>query len=232
MVKMVSFVIPAYNERAYIGDVIRALDKVALPDGVQRELVVVDDGSTDGTADYLEGMKDIGSLRVHRLAKNGGKGSALREGFRIAQGDVIIVCDADMEYDPNDIPRVLEPILSERADIVYGSRFLGSIGGMKRANRIANRILTATANILFRSRITDEATAYKAFDRRVLNSINLTCTGFEFCPEVTAKTLRRGYKIHEVPIRYAARSVKEGKKIKWQDGFIAIWTLIKYRFIG
>ncbi|MBE0447527.1 MAG: glycosyltransferase family 2 protein [Actinobacteria bacterium] len=231
MAKMVSFVIPAYNERLYIGDVVRALDKVALPHGVRRELIVVDDGSTDGTADYLEEMRGVDSLRIHRLAKNGGKGSALRVGFSITQGDVIIVCDADTEYSPDDVPQVLEPILAERASIVYGSRFLGDISGMKLANRIANRILTMAANLLFRASITDEATAYKAFDRRVLSSINLNCTGFEFCPEVTAKILKRGYKIYEVPIKYEARGVKEGKKIKWQDGFIAIWTLIKYRFV-
>ncbi len=231
MLKLVSFVVPAYNERAYIGVVVKALDKVSLPNGAKREIIVVDDGSTDGTADYLETMDNVESLRIHRLKKNSGKGSALRAGFSVAKGDIIVVCDADSEYSPDDIPSVVEPILNGRADIVYGSRFLGSISGMKFANRLANRILTTTANVLFRANITDEATAYKAFNRKVLSSISLACTGFEFCPEVTAKTLRQGYKIREVPIKYIARSIKEGKKIKWQDGFVAIWTLIKYRFI-
>ncbi len=230
MRKLVSFVVPAYDERAYIGEVVKALDAVKLPDGVNREIVVVDDGSTDGTADYLETLSDILSLKIHRLEKNSGKGSALRAGFGVAKGDVIVVCDADSEYSADDLPGVVQPILDGRADIVYGSRFLGAISGMKFANRLANRILTASANILFNAHITDEATAYKAFNRKVLNSINLTCTGFEFCPEVTAKTLKRGYKIQEVPIKYVARSIEEGKKIKWQDGFVAIWTLIKYRF--
>lgn len=228
--KTVSFVIPAYNERGYIEQVLRALDKVPLPDGARRELVVVDDGSTDGTADFVESLQDIDSIVIHRMPQNSGKGSALRAGFAIARGDVIIVCDADMEYKPSDIPGVLGPLLSGQADIVYGSRFMGDIKGMKFANRLANRLLTSAVNMLFGARITDEATAYKAFNRSVLTSIDLKCTGFEFCPEVTAKTLKRGYKIIEVPIAYEARSIEEGKKIKWQDGFIAIWTLVKYRF--
>ncbi|MCL6473216.1 MAG: glycosyltransferase family 2 protein [Firmicutes bacterium] len=231
MSKLVSYIIPAYNERAYIGNVVRELSKVSLPAGVQYEIVVVDDGSSDGTADYLEAVTDVINLRVHRLPQNRGKGFALREGFRVARGDVVIVCDADSEYSPDDIPKIIQPILEGRAEIVYGSRFLGSISGMKFANRLANKILTATANILFRAKITDEATAYKAFKKEVLDSVNLVCTGFEFCPEVTAKMLKRGYKINEVPIKYTARTVKEGKKIRWQDGFIAIWTLIKYRLI-
>lgn len=232
MSKMVSFVIPAYNERLYIENVIRALDNIVLPDGVARELVVVDDGSTDGTADFVESIADVNALiRVRRMSQNSGKGAALRAGFKAARGDVIIVSDADLEYDPSDIPNVLAPLLDEQAQIVYGSRFLGEAKNMKFANYVANRILTLTVNVLYHGGITDEATAYKAFSREVLDSINLTCKGFEFCPEITAKSLRSGYKIHEVPIRYAARSVKEGKKIKWHDGFIAIWTLLKYRFV-
>jgi len=228
--KMVSFVIPAYNEREYIEQVLRALDKVPLPEGVRRELVVVDDGSTDGAADFVESLRDIDSVVIYRMPQNSGKGAALRAGFSIARGDVLIVCDADLEYKPSDIPKVLEPLLSGQADIVYGSRFMGDIKGMKFVNRLANRLLTVTVNILFGAKITDEATAYKAFNRNVLSSINLKCTGFEFCPEVTAKTLKRGHKIIEVPITYEARNIEEGKKIKWQDGFIAIWTLVKYRF--
>ncbi len=228
--KIISFVIPAYNEREYIEQVLRALDKVPLPGEVGRELVVVDDGSTDGTADFVESLQDIDSIVIYRMPQNSGKGAALRAGFGIARGDIIIVCDADLEYKPSDIPRVLEPLLNGRADIVYGSRFMGDIKGMKFANKLANRLLTTAVNVLFGAKITDEATAYKAFDRSVLSSIDLKCTGFEFCPEVTAKSLKRGHKIIEVPITYEARSIEEGKKIKWQDGFIAIWTLIKYRF--
>lgn len=231
MSKLVSYVIPAYNERAYIGNVVRELGKVSRSAGVRYEIVVIDDGSSDGTADYLESLTDVKNLRVHRLPQNHGKGFALREGFRVARGDIVIVCDADSEYSPDDIPKIIQPIQEGQADIVYGSRFLGSISGMKFANRLANRILTATANILFHAKVTDEATAYKAFKKEVLDSVNLACTGFEFCPEVTAKILKRGYKIHEVPIKYTARTVKEGKKIRWRDGFIAIWTLIKYRII-
>jgi glycosyltransferase involved in cell wall biosynthesis len=231
MRKSVSFVIPAYNEREYIGKVLKSINSIELPDNIKREFIVVDDGSTDGTADFVESLQhDIKPIRVHRMKANAGKGAALRAGFSIATGEVVMVCDADLEYSTDDIPLVLEPLLEGEADIVYGSRFKGDITGMKFSNRLANRILTLAANVLFKANITDEATAFKAFDKNVLNSIKLNCKGFEFCPEVTAKTLRNGHKITEVPVTYVARGVHEGKKIKWQDGFVAIWTLVKYRF--
>jgi len=230
MQKTVSFIIPAYNEREYIGKVLRSINSVKLPKNVEREFVVVDDGSTDGTADFVESLRNLSSIKVHRMGKNSGKGAALRAGFSIASGQVVMVCDADLEYSTEDIPKILEPLLEGDAEIVYGSRFQGSIKGMKPANRLANYILTFTVNTLFKANITDEATAYKAFNKKVLDSINLSCTGFDFCPEVTAKSLRKGYKIAEVPVTYNARGAHEGKKIKWQDGFIAIWTLIKYKY--
>ena len=162
---------------------------------------------------------------------NFGKGTAIRIGLAKATGDVILIQDGDLEYDPNDYADIVQPILDGRADVVYGSRFLGNPAGMMKLNWIANRILTLTANILYQARLTDEATAYKAFRTGVLRSMKLECRRFEFCPEVTAKVRRMGYRIHEVPVSYNARGIDEGKKIRASDGFEALWTLIRYRFV-
>lgn len=226
----VSIIIPVYNERNVLDQVMARVIAAPLPAGVDREIIVVDDGSTDGTSQLLEKYAGQPLVGVHHSPVNFGKGAALRIGISKAIGDLILIQDGDLEYDPNDYINVLAPLVSGEAAVVYGSRFRGERPNMKFANWLANRILTITSNVLFGAGITDEATAYKAFRADVIQGIRLECIRFEFCPEVTAKVRRLGHRIHEVPIRYNARGVLEGKKIRWQDGVEALWTLIKYRF--
>lgn len=221
-----SIIIPVYNEKANIAAVIDAVKTVDLP----KEIIVVDDGSTDGTSEILESYKDDETIRIHSSVLNFGKGTAIRVGLKYVTGDIVVIQDADLEYDPQQIPELIKPIAEDKADVVYGSRFKGSIKGMKFANWLANRILVIAANVLYRAGISDEATCYKAFRADVIKSLQLKCTRFEFCPEVTAKVRKRGIPIHEIPIHYTGRTVAEGKKVTWKDGFEAIWVLIKYRF--
>lgn len=227
-----SIIIPVYNEAKCIAETLRTVKNVKLPLGVAREIIVIDDCSFDGTRDILKtefsGDKDI---KIYYLPQNSGKGFALREGFKKSTGDIFIIQDGDMEYDPNEYGKLLEPILQGKTDVVYGSRFLGVIKRMRILNRICNKLLNIETNILYGSRITDQATAYKVFRSRVINSISLRCERFEFCPEITAKILKNKFTIYEVPISYSARDARDGKKIKWQDGITAIWSLLKYRFI-
>lgn len=224
----VTILIPVYNEVNVLPMVLDRVMKADLPAGCAKEIVIVDDGSTDGTTELLERYRDL--VVVHHSVENFGKGAAIRIGLRKASGDIVLIQDGDLEYDPRDYVAVLQPIVDGDAKVVYGSRFRGDLKGMKFANWVANKLLTWTANLLYGCRITDEATAYKAFHADVLNGMRLRCMRFEFCPEVTAKVRRMGYGIHEVPIRYNARGILEGKKIRWQDGFHAMWTLLKYRF--
>ncbi len=246
-----SVIIPVYNER----DTIEAtLDRVRQSE-VEQEIVVVDDCSTDGTRELLQsisacappyeggaGQQAGGGLHADapspsppiRLVlheRNMGKGMAIRSGLEHATGDIVIIQDADLEYFPSDYAAMIAPIVSGEADVVYGSRFLEQRPEMRLPNYVANRVLAIAASVLFGARITDEATCYKAFRADLLRSIPLTCRRFEFCPEVTAKVLRRGIRIEEVPIRYEARTVEQGKKIGWWDGVVALWTLLKYRFV-
>lgn len=225
----ISILLPVYNEFLTLPLVLQRVLDAPLPAGCEKEVVIVDDGSTDGTTETLYQYKESQTVLVHHSVVNFGKGAALRIGMAKATGDIMLVQDGDLEYDPNDYVKILEPLVRGEADVVYGSRFMAGVRGMKKRNWIANKILTLTANVLFGARITDEATAYKAFRREVLDAMDLKCMRFEFCPEVTAKVLRLGYKIHEVPVSYNPRGILEGKKIRWQDGVEAMTTLLRYR---
>jgi glycosyltransferase involved in cell wall biosynthesis len=225
----ISILVPVYNEFLTLPLVVQRVLAAPLPDGCEREIVIVDDGSTDGTTELLDQYKDSPLMVVHHSVLNLGKGAALRIAIAKSSGDVLLVQDGDLEYDPRDYVKILEPLVRGQASVVYGSRFLNKFRGMKKRNWLANKILTGTANVLYGARITDEATAYKAFTREVANAVSLKCMRFEFCPEFTAKVRRLGYQIVEVPISYNPRGILEGKKIRWQDGVEALWTLLKYR---
>lgn len=222
-----SVIVPAYNEAATIAGILRRVFAVKLP--VDLEVIVVDDGSTDGTA---EAVRSTGlGVNYVRMEHNSGKGAAVIEGIERASGDIIMIQDADNEYDPADYPRLIEPIISGSARVVYGSRILHG-SNPKSYNRFywGGRLLSWWTNLLYGSRITDEATCYKVFASDVIKPLDLVSKGFEFCPEVTAKVLKRGIEIKEVPISYSPRSIEEGKKIKWTDGVIALWVLFSLRF--
>lgn len=225
----VSIIIPVYNEFRAFDEVLERVCRAPLPEGCSKEIVVVDDGSTDGTTARVQDYSRQGIIVGHHSVLNFGKGTAVRVGITLATGDIILIQDGDLEYDPNDYARIVEPIVAGRTDVVYGSRFLGQPKGMALRNRVANRILTITANLLYGAGLTDEATAYKAFRAPVLRRIHLECRGFEFCPEVTSKLRRLGYGIFEVPIGYNARGIAEGKKIRARHGIAALWTLLKFR---
>jgi glycosyltransferase involved in cell wall biosynthesis len=227
---LISILVPAYNEEDTITESLKRLCAVDF-DRHRIEVIVVDDASTDRTAELVEALGC--EIRLLRHEKNQGKGAAIRTALAEAKGDIVVIHDADLEYDPADIPALIAPIASGDAPASYGTRFaLGAKPrGMKLPNLAANKMLAWTANILFLRKISDEATCYKAVRTDLLREMNLQCQRFEFCPEVTAKLLRAGHKIAEVPVRYQARTVAEGKKIHWYDGLEAIWTLVKYRFV-
>lgn len=233
-VRKLSVIVPAYNEA---GTIFRVLEKVAeaeLPAAVGKEVWVIDDCSADGTGAEVERARTLhpdACIRYLRLPENRGKGYAVRQGIARATGDVIVIQDADLEYDPDDYRNLLRPILAGECKVVYGSRLLdGGNKSLYPAFYWGGRLVSLVTSLLFFRKITDEPTCYKMFDAALLKSIPLVCDRFGFCPEVTAKVLGRGYKIKEVPIRYYPRSREEGKKIKWQDGVEAIGILLKYRF--
>ena len=224
-----SVIIPVYNEEKTIEEVIEKVRNVP----VEKEIIVVDDGSTDRTVNILKKIesKNYKDVKIIFKKKNEGKGSAIREGLKKVKGDVVVIQDADLEYEPMDWLKMLKVMEEKKAYVVYGSSVLSKSKKSSFAFYLGGRILSAITNFLYQAGITDEPTCYKMFRREVIENINLRCKGFEFCPEITAKVRKKGYKIYEVPIQYLPRSVKEGKKIRWKDGLIAIWTLIKYRFI-
>lgn len=223
-----SIIIPVYNEENYIEEVIARVKNA--PVKITKEIIIVDDGSSDKTVQILKRYLLDREIKIKFLKKNIGKGNAIREGLAESCGDFVLIQDADLEYSVDDYPALLKPLIEGRAQIVYGSRFKGKIQGMHWPNYLANRILVFVANLLYGLKLTDEATAYKAFRSEVIKKIPLKCEHFEFCPEVTAKLAKRGFKIFEVPISYSARDFRGGKKIKLKDAFEALWTLVKYRF--
>jgi glycosyltransferase involved in cell wall biosynthesis len=228
--RKLSVIVPVFNERNTVVEVLRRMRAVELPDGIEREIIVVDDGSGDGTRDVLRQLGDS-TVRIILHKDNQGKGAAVRTGIDVASGDYVLIQDADLEYDPEDWPKLIAPVLRGKARVVYGSRFTGERRNMLFLHWVGNRFLSLVTNVLYNSTLSDMETCYKLFDRRVLDGIRLHADRFDFEPEFTAKMLRRGIRIYEVPISYAGRELSEGKKITWQDGVTALWTLVKYRFV-
>ena len=242
-----SIIMPVYNERETLEEIVRRVRAVDLtvadsdrqssvraPIVLEREIVIVDDGSTDGTRTILDEWRanPPPDMQIIYHEHNGGKGAALRTGFQHATGDILVIQDADLEYDPRDYVDLLEPLLDGRTSVVYGSRFMGGPrSAMSLSHTVGNKLLTVFTNLLFGTSLTDMETCYKCFQREVILDIPLHSRRFEIEPEITAKILKRGHSIFEVPIRYNGREFHEGKKITWRDGFSAISTLIKYRFV-
>jgi glycosyltransferase involved in cell wall biosynthesis len=223
---LLSVVMPVYNERDTIEGMIARV--LAVPN-LRIELIVVDDGSKDGTAEILRDLQH--KYRFKLLQKpNGGKGSALRLGFKEVTGDLVVIQDADTEYSPEEFPELIELICQGRADVVYGSRFLGRHRVFLFTHYLGNLFLTFLTNILYNTMLTDMETCYKAMRVEVLRSFELHSNGFGIEPELTAKIFKRGYRVYEVPITYDGRGYEEGKKITWRDGVVALWVLVKYRF--
>lgn len=228
---VVSIIIPVYNEQKTIAKIVqRVLASDTL--GLHKDIIIVDDGSTDNTKRILGKMKNS-TIRIYYQPFNKGKGAALRHGFEMATGEIILVQDADLEYNPTDYPKLLSPIMRGVSKVVYGSRML-SHKKMRHGGWIfylGGQGINWLTNWLYSISLTDEATGYKVFEASTLKSIRLTCNRFEFCPEITAKLANRGIPIHEVAISYTGRKVAEGKKINWRDGVHAIYTLLKYRLL-
>jgi glycosyltransferase involved in cell wall biosynthesis len=226
-----SIIIPVYNEEQTISAIVERVLAVDLGD-IESEVIVADDGSSDGTKDAMAASRWINDPRVRIYANriNVGKGCAIRLGLSYATGDVILIQDADLELDPEEYGRLLQPIRDGRTSVVFGSRFLDGRNRVRLASRIANGVLTGLTNVLFGARLTDMETAYKVFRREVVDGIRWRCVAFDFEPEFTAKVLLKGYQIIDVPISYHPRSSDEGKKIRWIDGLDAVYVLLKCRF--
>jgi glycosyltransferase involved in cell wall biosynthesis len=223
---LLSVVMPVYNERKTIEEIIARV--LAVP--LRIELIVVDDGSTDGTRELLAGLQRARGFTLILQPRNRGKGAALRAGFDRVTGNIVVVQDADLEYSPEEYPQLIELICQGRADVVYGSRFLGRHRVFLFTHYAGNRLLTLVTNVLYNTILTDMETCYKAMRTEVLRSFRLESDGFGIEPEITAKIFKRKYRVYEVPITYDGRGYDEGKKITWRDGIVALWVLIKYRF--
>lgn len=226
-----SIIIPVFNEENTIKEVVARVFDANLP-GLEREIIIVDDGSTDNSPIVIEELKKIhpGEIKTHTSFINFGKGAAVRIGFKLATGDIILIQDADLETNPEDYPSLIVPILNGETDVVYGSRFLKQTNKVPFRIRFSNWFLTFLTNILYGSQLTDMATHYKVIRRKILTNIHLRSARFEFEPEITIKLLLAGYKIVELPVSYSPRRVDEGKKIGWIDGIEYIYTIFKYRF--
>ena len=223
---LLSVVMPVFNERETIDEIIRRV--LAVP--VRKELIVVDDCSTDGTRDLLKDLQQRHGFRLFLQDRNQGKGAALRRGFAEVAGDIVLVQDADLEYSPEEYPDLIGLICEGRADVVYGSRFLGRHRVFLFTHYLGNRLLTLLTNVLYNTILTDMETCYKVMRTEVLRSFALRSNGFGIEPELTAKIFKRGFRVYEVPITYDGRGYDEGKKITWRDGIVALWVLIRYRF--
>jgi len=223
---LLSVVMPAYNERATIEEIIQRV--LAVP--LRIELIVVDDASIDGTRDILQTLASALSFKLLLQPRNRGKGAAIRRGFVEASGDIVVIQDADLEYSPEEYPDLIELICSGRADVVYGSRFIGRHRVFLFTHYLGNRLMTGLTNMLYNTMLTDMETCFKAMRMEVLRSMTLRSERFGIEPELTAKIFKRGYRVYEVPITYDGRGYEEGKKITWKDGVVAVWTLLKYRF--
>lgn len=226
-----SIIIPVFNEQATIRQILEKIENVDFA-GTEKEIIIIDDFSTDGTREILKTYEDQYRILYHD--KNYGKGRALRNGLAVAAGDIVVIQDADLEYDPSDFKLMLDKMVESDAQVVYGSRRLRRSYLKSRHSghifAIGGIVLTWLTNFLYKTQITDEPTCYKMFQADLLKSLNLQCQRFEFCPEVTAKIAKRGIKIYEVPINYEPRHKNEGKKINWRDFLEAVWTVVKYRF--
>lgn len=229
--RKLSVVCPVFNERNTLVEVLRRMRDVELPDGIEREIIVVDDGSTDGTRDVLRELGDS-TVRIVLHDKNRGKGAALRSGFAFATGEFVLVQDADLEYDPEDWPKLLDPVIRGRARVVYGSRFTGERRNMLLLHWIGNRFLSIATNVLYNTTLSDMETCYKLIERGLIEEMHLVSNRFDIEAEMSAKILKRGVRIYEVPISYSGREFDEGKKITWRDGFSALYALVKYRYSG
>ncbi len=223
---LLSVVMPCYNERDTIEEIVRRVLAVS----VRTELIIVDDGSTDGTRDLLQAMARELPIKLILQPANAGKGAALRRGFQEVTGDLVVIQDADLEYSPEEFPQLIELICQGRADVVYGSRFLGRHRVFMFTHYAGNRFLTLVTNVLYNTMLSDMETCYKVMRTGVLRSMTLRSNGFGIEPELTAKIFKRHYRVYEVPITYDGRGYEEGKKITWRDGFVALWVLLKYRF--
>lgn len=224
----ISVIIPVYNEKNTILEVVRRVQEQPF----DKDIVIIDDRSTDGTRELLQQTAWPPNVKILYHDKNKGKGAGIRTGVQVATGDIIIIQDADLEYNPSDFGVVLRPILDGVADVVYGSRFLGTHRSFMLHHYLGNKLLTLTTNVLYNNILTDMETGYKAFRAPILKGMRIRSNRFDFEPEITAKVLKNGYRIYEVPIYYAGRDYADGKKITWRDGFAAMWALIRFRFMN